>query len=221
MRVADYDETHAVQQDNAPTISDMYADGYGLLSTDLLPSAFTLHADITDDYGICTTTVNGISGLNMNIDGNVAINDITSYLTISDAGRAVHVAYPVVGMSDGTHTITLTATDAAGQVVTHTMTVNVGNNAAAEALALVRPGVCRQNAAMTITDGGAQSRELLVHDAQGRLVFNTAVSGTDYTWALTNNAGVRVPDGIYTASLRSCQNGRPAAVSAPLEIVVL
>lgn len=218
--VKDYDAMHAVTTDAAPVIEALYADSADGLDTDLLPPAFTLHADITDDYGVCTTSVAGISTLFMTIDSKLAVTNLHENIEIAEGGRRVHLSYPLAGFTDGLHTITLTATDAAGQVSTRTVTVNVGARASEQTLALAEPGPCRTSAAITVSGGSGAQTQLVIRDAQGRTLRTAPVSGTGYEWDLTDARGARVPAGLYTAVARSTEPGRPASVSAPLELIV-
>lgn len=222
VNVTPYDADKVVAQDLPPVIESIYANSPEQSEAFLLPGNFIMHADITDDHGVMAYDNNGVPSLYMSIDGGNAKYDLNGYITISDSGKRVHLAYPVTNLSDGVHAIRLTASDANEQHASRSFNVRVGNTAQAAPLILDTPGPARESVTLRAEgEADMETCEVRVLDAMGQVVFIRPMTNNSLEWNLTDMKGNRVPDGVYYAIGLQTSAKLGASVTEPCEIIVL
>lgn len=222
MQVTAYDDSKAVPADMPPAVEAMYADSPDYGEDDPVAGSFTLHADITDDYGLMAYDVNGIPSLYLSVDGRNTRFDLNGYISMSEGGKRMHVAYPLTEIAEGRHIISLTATDANGQSVTETRTVTVGETLEGTPVLAETDGPHRESVRILVSESSASRADTLrIVDATGKCVLSAPVTEGSYDWNLLDSKGQRVPEGVYYAICVQHRPGKGTALSAPLELVIL
>lgn len=78
------------------------------------------------------------------------------------------------------------------------------------------PNPTSTSASFTIASGAACAASAYIYSTSGMIVktllTNYLGTGTTITWDLTNNAGVRVPAGVYIYQVKSCGGRRSGAI---------
>lgn len=203
----------------APVITRMYASDPGSPSNVVLPGEFILHATIDAAVTPLLGSSDRMGGsASITIDNSRKLTGVDGYMTVSNDGSA-SLAYPVSGMPDGPHELTLKVVNIAGESASRTIEVNVVN--VALAATVVDAPLCREEAVIDIEHQLADSPvgRLVVTDASGKTIFSRENAEFPYAWDLTGNDGASVADGVYSASV-FFKSGRHHGFAKPARIVV-
>lgn len=161
-----------------------------------------LHIEITDQgTGIDMNETAIGSAPRIFLDGT-GVSDASVSIRPSTAGSASGI-YTFDNLSDGTHTVTVTARDLAGNSSSESITFTVMNT---DKKATLRASdrIARHDITFTILhniDGPITSSRLIVRDMEGTTVLSRSLPADTYTWDLTADDGFTVPDGTYRASV--------------------
>ena len=203
----------------APSITDMYASGPGATSNVCLPGDFTLYAVVdAGDTPLLGSSDRMGGGASVILDDSKKLTGVDDCLTVSADGSA-SLAYPVTGLLDGPHRLTLKVVNIAGQSTSQSVNVNVAN--VAFATTVVDAPLAREEAVIDIEHQLADRPEgrLVVTDAAGKTVYTKESASFPYVWDLTDNDGRAVDDGVYSASVYF-KAGRRYGFATPVSIVV-
>ena len=203
----------------APVISSMYAADEESSSNVCLPGEFMLYASVEPgNVGLIGSSDRLGGSVSLTLDDSKKLTGVDGYLDVSPDGSAM-LAYPVTGLADGPHELTLRVVNVGGMSTERTISVNVVN--VADAKTVVDVLLARQEAVIDIEHNLADSPEgrLVVTDAAGRTVFSKENATFPYSWNLVGNDGAEVADGIYSAKVYF-KAGRRYGFATPANIVV-
>ena len=222
IKIAEYDADKAVATDNAPSIDRMYVNCEDFQEGMIVGPDFTLYADITDDHGVMISEINYFPALSLIVDGRTSSADVKDYVRLSDSGRRCRVAYPCSGMQPGTHTLTIEAKDAEGQMTTRSITVRVGPPGMTAALT-TDDAPATDSALFTLSPAENEvlsQATIIILNAAGQEVLSAPMKNNSFEWNLLDASGNRVPAGPYTAVCRLTGAGMRHGVSAACRKVV-
>lgn len=202
----------------APEIVRMYIDTPDFADGDIVASEFTLYATIHEPpTGINVNTAPLRNSSRVSLDGVTSASNIAGYITRSPDGT-VEFAMPFGGLAEGRHTVTLEASNNAGETTERTLAFTVCADTPA-AYIDVDESTARTQATLVVDHnlGDSADTRIIVEDATGHTVRQLHGS---HVWELDDADGHPVPDGIYRAyaliraGLRHCH-------TAAVEIVVV
>lgn len=204
---------------NAPVIESLYIDSPAFREGDITGSDITVYATvIPSSAGL--SRVSSIDRSNyLWVDGK-RYTVLGSHLSTLDDGT-VTLAYPVAALTDGTHTLTLSVADNAGNRSSASVTFSVVSADAGLTL-LFDDETATGSTVIDIVHpyNDTPAGRLVIEDTAGNTVLSIQNVTFPYTWNLTDSDGKRVPDGRYTArAMVSC--GHRHAATPPAPIIVL
>lgn len=203
----------------APVISSMYASEDDFPSNSCLPGDFMLYASVEPgELGLLGNSDRMGGGVSLILDDSRKLAGVDGYLEISPDGYAT-LEYPVSGLSDGTHKLTLKVANIAGVSAEKSIEVNVVN--VADAKTVIEEPFARQGAVIDIRHNLSDIPvgRIVVTDASGKTVFSKDNVSFPFTWDLTASDGSEVTDGVYSASVYF-KAGRRHGFASPASIVV-
>lgn len=184
-------------------------------------------ATVSDESGVNFSSAGIGHSMTLTLDGTTSYNDLVSYYTpmFAQQGTMGSISYQLSDLAVGPHSLRLRVWDVYNNVSEKTINFNVvkgltpeiadiyctGNPASVETSFYVKHN--RPDAVVTVT--------IEVYDLMGRLVWNSTQAGrsdmytsTPITWDLTDNAGRRVPRGIYVYRATITTDGVKEATKA-------
>lgn len=184
---------------NAPVINRAFINSADFIDGATVGPDNRLVARITPSpsgFNMSSTAIGGV--VKLVLDDKLTFSDATSHLRPNTDGTFT-LDYQLPSLSDGSHHVTLTVTDNAGNSSDITVTFNVASTIKASLTAIggdpAREDVeIRLNANVDNLTAG----RLIIEDATGKTVFTTATTDFPFTWDLTGNDGKRVADGSYS-----------------------
>lgn len=200
---AAYDEQTAVEDGNAPIITQMYLNEQGTFEQGgVVPENSILHATATDDLAFNNQSMGVGCTATLLLDGGAAnYTTIKNFVNISDGGKLLQLDFPVNGLTPGHHSLTLSVQDVAGNITQRTITFMVGEQSFVALKTSDLVAIEEANIELDQTDTANQTSlsalTLKVVNARGELVWSTDNASLPYTWNLNNNQGERVTPGLY------------------------
>lgn len=179
-------------------IEEFYIDPSDYTDGNNVASNFRIHARIKPSsagLAIATSTIDKVCSLLL--DGHKSYADAVRSMYFDNEGNAV-LQCRIGPVSDGHHTLTLTAVDNAAGSVTRSITFVVGP-CANDGTLTVAEEPCRSRATFSLDNAEATQGRLIVTDIHGRTVFVRDNCTFPYSWSLLDNDGTRVSDGLYRA----------------------
>lgn len=197
----------------APEIISLYLNHQSFRDGDTVNDSPLLIADISDDVAINMSTAGVGHTMTISLDtrpdgsGATVLSDVSSYYEPSSASSG-RISYPLSGLSDGSHTLTLRVWDAAGNSAYRSIAFEVSAGARPVVYDLFsdsNPASDRANFYLIHDRPDADLRvTVTVYDLMGRPVWGKTVEGRadmfssfPVTWDLSDSSGRRVPRGIY------------------------
>jgi len=196
-----YDESTAITDNVAPVITAMYLNDETFASGDVVPSSGVLYITASDDYALNVSSNNVTNGMSLVLDaGKESYSDLSSYVTMTDGGKALSIAYPINDLADGMHTLTYTVYDMAGNSATRTITFIVGQDHNAALTADAMPAFQNKTVNFDFTSDLNTSPEVTIRitDATGKLMWmSTGNTSFPISWNMKDMNGNTVPAGLY------------------------
>jgi len=196
-----YDEQTAISDDQAPVITAMYInDEESFSNGDMVAESSTLYITATDDYALSVQANSVTNKMTLVLDGGKkSYSEIEGYVTLSDNAKTLNITFPLLNIADGTHTLTYTVYDVAGNYATKTITFTVGQSHDATLSADAMPAILNQDVNFDFTTSLTSTPEVTVRvtDATGKLVWKTTTTSFPITWDLKDNDGNYVAPGLY------------------------
>lgn len=199
----------------APVIESMMAEGQH--EGDMLPSAFTLVADVTDNTGI-RIDEKAIDGpLMMTLDGKTMPTGIANFVKMENGAKRMILRYPMEALGSGRHSVILSVTDYAGNITRQEFSFEVGTSEQITA-PLLAERACREQATFTLEADVLQSigdnAQLVVTNALGKIIRiqNWSMQGEN-VWKLNDTKNVQVAPGLYKAFVRFTDSYGRSAVT--------
>ena len=220
--ISEYDADAALADVEAPVVEAMYLDDEANTGVARTGTATTLYATVTDDVAINSQSLAIGNSLEITLDGGArSFAEARNIATVCNEGRSIAVELPISDLSCGSHTLTLAASDAAGNRTSHTIDFVVEES---ENVALITANAAdaRTEAAFAIshTLGADAEVAVTVTDAMHRTVWTTTTTEPECKWNLVGLDGSRVAPGRYTYHC-TVRNATGYAASAPATLVVL
>lgn len=203
----------------SPVIDGMWINSRQFADGDIVgPAVNVCGRIIPSPSGLSLTKTIGRT-VSLSVDGT-CYRDVVLHMVMDDDG-VYSFDYPLSGLSDGAHTVVLTAYDNAGNSSSHTVGFTV--------VTTVGDVVVEADCKTAVTEVTFSLRHDLPYDLSGRVVIVNETGETvfsrsgvtfPYTWNLDDNDGDPVPDGCYTvrAWLRG---GLQYVVTQPLDLTVV
>ncbi|MGN1245103.1 MAG: type IX secretion system sortase PorU [Muribaculaceae bacterium] len=212
----------AIADNEAPVIEAMYLDDAANTGIARTGTSATLYATVTDDVAINSRSLAIGSDLEITLDGGVrSLTEARNTATVCNEGKSLIVELPISDLSYGSHTLTLAASDAAGNRTTRTIDFVVENSAnVAEITADALDARSEVAFAISHTLGDDAVATVTVTDAMHRTVWTATTSAAECKWNLSDLTGARVAPGRYSFHC-TVRNATGYAASAPATLVVL
>ena len=192
---------------------------------DMLPSAFTLVADVTDNTGI-RIDEKAIDGpLMMTLDGKTMPTGIANFVKMENGAKRMILRYPMEALGSGRHSVILSVTDYAGNITRQEFSFEVGTSEQITA-PLLAERACREQATFTLETDVLQSigdnAQLVVTNALGKIIRiqNWSMQGEN-VWKLNDTKNVQVAPGLYKAFVRFTDSYGRSAVTQGVYVPVL
>lgn len=198
VKMGAYDEESAIVDDNPPVIEAMYLNDSTFVNGDRVLVDPLLHVTITDDYGICTSTSAIANALSLVLDGSTSYSESRNIVNLSQSGCYATINLTVSDLTYGSHSLTLSVCDFAGNCTTETIDFFVYSTIA-DADVTATESVVRQSATFEVTHEftAEPTTTLFVLNQAGETVWSGSFTDSEYTWDLTDNDGDRVASGLY------------------------
>ena len=203
-----YDE-NAELDDKAPVIESMVLNHSDFRSGDTVNDSPMLIASLRDDIGINVSSAGIGHQLTAIVDGTKTFTGLSDYYTPSaDGSPSGVINYPLSGLAEGSHTLTLRVWDTAGNPAEQTLEFNVVEGMAPKIYDVYSDA----NPASTVANfylshnqpDGNVTVTVTVYNLLGRQVWSGSSSGRSdmflsvpVSWDLTDMGGRRVSRGIY------------------------
>ena len=197
------DEQTAVNDKTSPVIDAMFINDEATFTSGSLVSPNSLlYITASDNEAINVQTGTVLGCMKLSLDGGrPALTDVASYVTAVPGSKAIHVEYPLQGLTPGLHSITFTVFDLLGNSATRSISFMVGENNGATLVADKLPAQVGGEVNFDLqADGGMTSgveSVVRVTDALGRLVWKTTASNFPVKWNMRDLNGKKVPAGLY------------------------
>lgn len=194
------DKLSSTEKDNqAPRITEMYVndkaaftDGMEIVGNDI-----TLHATISDNLALNTSRESLQTPIRIAVDGNESTCRALN-AECSDA-QSCTIAQDISNLSEGRHTLTLTAGDMSGNVASRSVTIVIVNKATPtirlSGKSLTDNATVYLDAPETYDKG-----ELVVTDHSGKTCARLSDITFPYTWDGTDSMGNRLAEDVYDIS---------------------
>lgn len=202
-------DEEAVNDTIAPVIETLYLNHENFRNGGTVNQSPLVMADISDNVGINLSNAGIGHQMTLRLDGRTVYSDVALYYTPSpDGSPSGTIAYPLDGLSEGTHTLSLRIWDTSGNSATREVEFNVSsgvepnimdiytdaNPATTEANFYIRHDM--PDATLNVT--------FEVYDMMGRRVWTSSVTdrsdmfqSAPIKWDLRTLGGQRVQRGIY------------------------
>lgn len=216
------DPTQAATSIPAPEISGMYVNTPDFTDGDLIDSDVTVYVSLTDAAKTLDSRLNTTAlSVKFELDGSQVLFD--GSLNLLNQGTDNYLlSYPAGKLAQGDHSATITLTDGDGKMKSKAIYFRVDTKPLTGTLA-VAESPARTNATFSMTGYNAvgnPSGRLVVTDNTGKTVYTASVSPTSFTWNLKDNAGKKVKDGVYNATLKLADGKRTGYTNKAQVIVV-
>lgn len=206
----------------APEITALYIDNSNFANGDVVSGDFTVYGEIMASASGLDVRTEGIGGgVSLILDGKRRLDGLTETLDIVEAGKPTTFSLDVSEVTDGRHTLTLTAFNNDGIKSSRSIDFIVVNEPFAATLE-VYEREAHEDAELTLVyDSSRQPTvRLVIEDIAGHPVKSVDNAVMPYRWSLDDNDGEKVAPGVYRARCYLNVDGR-FGVSDSAEIVVL
>ncbi len=195
--LTEYNENTALTDDNSPVIESMFInDEQQFSNNSLVAPGATLYIRATDDLGINTMEASMGNAMKLSLDGGKTTYPLVkNCATASEGGTVLNVAFPLNDISEGTHSLSFTVFDVAGNSTTRSISFIVGNTSEKTIEVAELPATTQATINMQGDDN--MGTTIKVTDPQGNLVFTTQAASFPFTWDLKGMDGNRVKPGLY------------------------
>lgn len=202
------DATIHPSPDSAPDIDTLPPEITLYLNTPETPNgaqvgaSAQLHVTISDpDSGVDLNRSSIGTAPAITLDGSRPLTDAAQLIRPKANGGA-SLTYPLTGLTDGEHTVSVTAHDLAGNSASESITFTVINSDIDISLEIDNTLV-RETAEFNLhhPHSSTPSTRLIILDVSGNTVFSKSDTVFPFRWSITDNNGNKLPDGTYRASV--------------------
>ena len=199
VRINAFAADKALTDSEAPVIETMYLNDDSFGEGDVVDSSVTMFATITDNIGVCTQTLALGNGIDVSLDnGTVTYGRAKNIASVYDNGKSAHIVLPIDNLSFGKHTLTLSASDMAGNRTSHSIDFFVQPESCIASVEASENTV-RESAVFSISHEleGNYEATIVVLDSTGRTIWRATTADAQCTWNLTDTDGNAVLPGLY------------------------
>lgn len=206
----------------APEITALYIDNNDFVNGDVVSGDFTVYGEIMASASGLDVRTEGIGGgVSLILDGKRRLDGLTETLDIVEAGKPTTFSLDVSEVTDGRHTLTLTAFNNDGIKSSRSIDFIVVNEPLAATLEVYEREADEEAELTLVYDSSRQPTvRLVIEDIAGHPVKSVDNAVMPYRWSLDDNDGEKVAPGVYRARCYLNVDGR-FGVSDSAEIVVL
>lgn len=213
------EDTEAPADTQSPVIESLVLNHESFSPGTTVNTSPMLLARISDDTGINVSSSGVGRSMSLLIDGKKSYNDLSFYYTpFADGSIGGEIAYPVDALTEGEHTLRMRVWDISGNMAEKEITFNVREGLAPEIFEIYAD----QNPAREQTNFYIRHNQpdctasvtVTVYNMLGQPVWSGTQKGrsdmfltTPVNWNLCDNAGRRVPRGIYVYSATVTTDG--------------
>lgn len=196
--ISDIDDQYVSEDVTAPEILSMYLNDETFADGDYLGSDVTLYATIAhDESGICTASQALGMVTKLTLDGEKSFPEIASMISAGEDGIS-HLNFPINGLNDGLHTLTLDVVDNVGNRSNSTISFYVLNQSVVSTVKVAeQPARTMATIELEHNFHYEPTGRLVIEDTEGNVVFSEPDCTFPYQWNLTDAEGNAVPDGAY------------------------
>lgn len=165
-------------------------------------STATLHIEIYDPETGVSLNASSIGLMPKVFYDGTSVPQAGTVIHSTESGRAVG-EYTFDGLSDGRHTVSVTARDLAGNIASRTVNFTVRHHETSATLT-ASSAIVRDDVTLSLSGSvpsGVTSQRLIIRDMDGNTVVSHDGVFFPYTWDLRASDGSMVPDGSYRASV--------------------
>ncbi len=195
--------------DTEPPVIELFALNSSAFSDgQTVNEAPTVIGRVRDNVGINISAAGIGHQMSLLLDGTTSYADLTQYYEPGDEGPlSGSFSYPLSGLGEGSHDLRLRVWDTSNNYAESTITFNVKKGTVPEVINIyadANPATTGVN--FYVEHNRPTSRTdvtIAVYDLMGRMVWSQSrtdrsdTAGTPFSWNLSDNAGRRVPRGIY------------------------
>ena len=204
----------------APVITSMYLNNEESFDngTTVAPAS-TLYVHATDNLAINNQSGGMGSSMRLVLDGGKkSFYTVGSHAQVSEQGKALDLAFPLDGLTPGTHSLAITIHDVAGNAATRTISFVVGDTH--NLTISVDEVPATTHATIQASKQLTANTDIRVTDALGKLVWKTSATSFPVVWDLKDTYGRRVPGGLYHVSGAIDDNGTHGGTNTADVIVI-
>ena len=195
-----FDGTTVQTDSQAPQINKFYINDESTFSSGTaISGASTLYINATDDKAINVQSNSVGQNMTLTLDnGKVTYPEVRNYVTVTHGGKSLDIAFPMGELDEGSHTLTYTVFDAAGNSTAQTINFIVAAAATTPVLSVSElPATDHITFNATNLPNASTDITLKVTDAAGKLIWTEKTSQFHYVWNLTDSTGKKLPAGCY------------------------
>lgn len=196
--INDYDASHTVADTTAPEITELYLDSPSFSDGDCVGQETTLYATILpDESGLCSSSMSVGTATTLMLDNSRSFPAIKGTI-VTDIDGVSTIKFPISGLSDGIHTLSLSVADNAGNRSERSITFYVVNNSVTTSLEIAETPA-RSEATISLSHNFKEepSGRLVIENNDGETIFTKENCSFPYTWNLQDSSGEAVADGTY------------------------
>lgn len=221
--VEEADNETAISDNIPPQIEHLYINTADFVDGDAVNSDFILYAEISDDVAFNPGATDFGAMTYLTLDGKQADFDTEQYCIVSQSGKLCNLTVPFDNMAQGRHTLTLHTADVMGNQTARSITFYVANEELSGKLVVENRPV-RESAKFTLTPSDSEleiKSTLYITDALGNHVCSRELSGNTFEWDVKDDAGNRVPQGIYYAHCKLDGGKTVKGASDCIKLIIL
>ena len=216
------EHTPGTADPTAPEITSLYINDTDFANGDVVGGNFTVYGEIMASPSGLDVRTEGIGGgVSLILDGKSRLDGLRETLDFVEAGKPTTFSLDVSEVTDGRHTLTLTAFNNDGVKNSRSIDFIVVNEPLAAQIEVSEREVDEEAELTLIYDSTRQPAvRLVIEDIAGHTVKTVDNAVMPYRWKLDDNDGVKVAPGVYRSRCYLSVDGR-FGVSDSAEIVVL
>lgn len=196
--ITDYDAEQAVDDTTAPEIAELYLDDPSFSDGDCVGQETTLYATILpDESGLCNSSMTIGTATTLMLDNSRSFPGVKGTI-VTDINGVSTIKFPIAGLEDGIHTLSLSVADNAGNRSEKSISFYVINNSVTTTLDIAETPA-RSEATISLIHNFKEepSGRLVIENNNGETVFTKENCSFPYTWNLLDLDNNAVADGTY------------------------
>ncbi len=199
---AEYNEadSETIIDTEAPVVNKMYINNEESFANNIyVNSNITLHISVSDNVSLSNPSQQIGKQMTLKLEDGTLFDQVKGFATISNNGENLDIALPLNNINEGQHSLTFFVCDAAGNSTSHSINFIV-ISAEGKASLSVNEHPAREMATFNLSHNfnAEPTVKITVMNAKKEIVWQQSVDSFPYEWNLNDNAGNRLPAGVYT-----------------------